>query len=260
LEAIHILRKIIKDLYARVRINCMPLSYPIFGKRRKKMIRSRFIILSGCLVISLLGFTTTSALAQESIIRAEINPHDGTRISLSAPLSLLETLKMSVPGQLVQDKEEIIRMVDELIGEFDSIRGKDLVRVEGPDKVRIWVDEANGDNPEDLNFIQVKVQPAGGNQPAVQIRIPKGLFFLISCITDQFFAKYGDEIFAAIRQNIHHPLQPSIPGEGGEKAMKKMEMKEKKPDKQEKPVDPEAIKKAVMESILKELQKHLDID
>lgn len=42
--------------------------------------------------------------------------------------------------------------------------------------------------------------------------------------------------------------------------MKKMEMKEKKPDKQEKPVDPEAIKKAVMESILKELQKHLDID
>lgn len=230
-----------------------------------KMKHARFTALSGCLLMLLCGFAATGVVAQESVIRAEINPPDGTKINFSAPLSLLQTLKTSIPGQLVQDRGEIERAVDELISEFDSIRGKDLVRVEGPVHVRIWVDEANGDNPEDLNFIQVRVQPAGGNQPEVQIRIPKGMIFLISCITDQFFAKYGDEIFSAIRQNIPHPHQPpmSWPGEKMEKEMKKKIEKQEKPekwDKKEMPGDPEAIKKAVLEGILKELKKGLDIE
>ncbi|MFB3785504.1 MAG: hypothetical protein ACE15F_03955 [bacterium] len=221
----------------------------------------RFTALSGCLLMLLFGFASTGVMAQESVIRAEINPPDGTKINFSAPLSLLQTLKTSIPGQLVQDRGEIEGAVDELISEFDSIRGKDLVRVEGPVQARIWVDEANGDDPEDLNFIQVRVQPAGGNQPDIQIRIPKGMIFLVSCITDQFFAKYGDEIFSAIRQNIPHQPQPPMPGEKMEKAMKKMIEKPEKSEKwenKEMPMDPKAIKKAVLEGILKELKEDLE--
>ncbi len=228
------------------------------------MKHTRFTVLSGCLLLLLFGFAATGALAQESVIRAEINPPDGTKINFSAPLSLLQTLKSSIPGQLVQDKGAVEQAVDELIGEFDSIRGKDLVRVEGPIHARIWVDEANGDNPEDLNFIQVRVKPGDGNQPEVQIRIPKGMIFLISCITDQFLAKYGDEIFSAIRQNLPHHPQPPMPWPA-EKMDKDMKMKKmEKLDKPEKfggkemPVNPEAIKKAVLEGILKELKENLE--
>ena len=84
---------------------------------------------SSCLVAATLIFSIfiSSAFADARIIRGDINIDDGPKISFSAPVGLLQALKTSGISAMVENKEELCRLIDSLIGELESIKDNHLL-------------------------------------------------------------------------------------------------------------------------------------
>ncbi len=167
-----------------------------------------------CLAILSISMLTGAAYADDLLIRAEINSGDGSQVKISAPLCLLELLKTSIPRPVGIDREEISPLVDSFIEDFETMKGQDLVRVEGKENVHVWVDEI--ESPEDANFIKIDVDE-GDDAPEVHLRIPKGLLFLVSHIGNKFVEMHGEHMFPMMKRHMPHPPAPCPP----EKIMKK---------------------------------------
>jgi hypothetical protein len=205
----------------------------------------------------------------ESLIKAEVQAQDGTEINVSVPLSLLEILKTSFKGPIAISDEEICPLVDSLISDLESLQGQDLVRIENKDNVRVWVAELDGEHPEQANFIEVNVEPAGEDQPDIQVRLPKGLILLASCIGNKVMELQGQEIFNMIPK----PPVPPAPFEGapsweheddhhgddnGDDEEEEMDEDDEDEDEDEETPDPEAMKREMIERMIEELQESLE--
>lgn len=170
---------------------------------QRKGLSIRFVLITlSCLLVG------SAVWSEDLVIRVKVDASDGTKVEGSAPLGLLEVIKSSVSLPFL-NKDEFNPLVDALIQDLESIKGRDLLRVEAEDKVRVWVDEVDDDHPEEINFVQFMVDPADDDEPTIQVCLPKGLFFLISNIGDQFMKLYGEQIFSAIQQ--HQPPFPIPP-------------------------------------------------
>ena len=204
--------------------------------------------------------------AEELLIRGEIFAPDGTEVFVSAPVSLLETLKMPVPCPQPIDQGKMEELVDSLMEDIHSMKGQALLLVEGKkQEIRFWVDAVDPDMPEEANFLKVMVLPANEKQPEVNLRIPKGLFFLTSFVGNHIMETQGQQLFQMMQQHLpkppghvggpHHPA----PCPQSEKECPKA--KEKKHEEKEHPkkeVDPEQLKKEIIKKIMKDLNVELD--
>lgn len=236
------------------------------------MVRSTIL---GCFVMVALA---SSAFAGDLLICGDVKAPDGTQIGFSVPVQVVEALKTSGLSAMMQDKDQFNVLVDGLMGDLSSMCGKNLLEI-SCDKVRVKVGvaEVGDDNPEEANFVKLDVKPAGENQPDFHFRIPKGLFFLGAFIGNQFMETHGKEILGVIEQQIkmncmqgmQHVGACNAPccaqkaecekaescekmkKEGDEKSEKEIQ---KEIEKKVKDVDPEAIKKLILENILKNLQ------
>jgi len=242
------------------------------------MFKSKILVCFAVLTLA------SSAFAGDLLLRGEVKVPDGTEIGFSVPVQVLEAIKTSGISALMEDKDQFCGLVDSLIGDIDSMKGKNLLEINmGKHGARISVDEANDDNPEEANFIKVDVKPAGENQPEVHFSLPKGIFFLGAFIGNQFMEQNGKELLDMLKQQIRMNCMPPQAMEGkcpapccakpseGEKtpSCEKMENEEGEeqedvheeevnPDEIQKMIEkefnPEKIKKMILESILKELK------
>ncbi|HUU17084.1 MAG TPA: hypothetical protein VMW72_08050 [Sedimentisphaerales bacterium] len=139
--------------------------------------------------------------ADATIVRGEINIDDGPDISFSVPVSLLQALKTSGISAMVENKEELCRLIDSLMGELESMKDNHLLILKAKNEVEahVWVEEANRDEPMRANFVFVNIAP-GNHEPEVSLRLPQGVFFLCSFIGNQFVEVHGKEALGMIRQ------------------------------------------------------------
>lgn len=227
----------------------------------------------GCVVLALVA---SGAFAGDLLVRGKVAAPDGTAINFSVPVQLLEAVKTSGISALVQDKDKFNEIVDSLMGDLESIKGKNLVEISmGKMGARVSVEEAAEDRPEEANFIKVDVKPAERDQPEVHFSLPKGIFFLGAFIGNQLMETYGKDLIELAKQHILTNCMPSMPhhvDEGacnapccakkpaceksekeesgeGEKELKSEEIREKIEN-----IDADKIKELILEKLLKELK------
>ncbi len=193
---------------------------------------------------------------------------------------------------MMKDKEQFNQLVDSLCADLESMKGKNLLEIKFDDKAAvISVDEVDDDSPEEANFLNIDIQPKG-DEPAINISLPKGLFFLGAFIGNQFMETHGQELLNILKQHIQMNCMPHAPmgdiqapvcpkapvcpqmsqededdedegdkdnededdGEDEDREESKDSNLEKSlKELKSKDIDPEAIKKLIFEAILKEL-------
>ncbi len=170
-------------------------------------------IIIGCLTVAVL---TTSAFAGDLLIRGEVDIPNEVEVEFSIPLDVIEAIKTSGLSAMVDDKGQLNDLVDSLMGDIASMKGRNLVEIDMGDQggIAIAVDEADKDNPEEANFIQLDIAPAGDNQPEINLRIPKGILFLGAFIGNQFVEKHGEEFIEMIKQEMMKNCKPSAAPQG----------------------------------------------
>ncbi|MFB0553681.1 MAG: hypothetical protein ACETWQ_10255 [Phycisphaerae bacterium] len=139
--------------------------------------------------------------ADATIVRGDINIDDGPKIFFSAPVALLQAFKTSGISAMVENKEELCRLIDSLMGELESMKENHLLVLRAKNEVEahVWVEEANRDEPMRANFVFVDIAP-GKHEPEVSLRLPQGIFFLCSFIGNQFVEEHRKEILQMFRQ------------------------------------------------------------
>ena len=141
------------------------------------------------------------AFADATMVRGDINIDDGPKISFSVPVGLLQALKTSGISAMVENKEELCRLIDSLMAELESMKDNHLLILKAKNRVEahVWVEETNRDEPMRANFVFVDIAP-GNHEAEVSLRLPQGIFFLGSFIGNQFVEIHGKEVLEMIRQ------------------------------------------------------------
>ncbi len=252
------------------------------GGKCKKMMKSKLI---GFLAIL---FVSTGVFAQDMLIRGNINAPDGTNIKFSVPVQVLEAIKTSGISAMMQDKEQFDQIVNFLIDDIRSMVGKNLVEIKFGDKaITVGVEEVNGDHPEEANFLNVDIKPAG-EQPEIHFSFPKGIIFLGAFIGNQFMEQHGEEFFDLIKQHIMMNCMSPMPmpmhscseeckeaccakeqsdsedveeedddsndSDEEQAAVEEEHESEEKHEDMKKEIDPEQLKKQILEAILEALK------
>ena len=141
------------------------------------------------------------AFADATMVRGDINIDDGPKISFSVPVGLLQALKTSGISAMVENKEELCRLIDSLMAELESMKDNHLLILKAKNRVEahVWVEETNRDEPMRANFVFVDIAP-GNHEAEVSLRLPQGIFFLGSFIGNQFVETHGKEVLEMVRQ------------------------------------------------------------
>jgi hypothetical protein len=221
--------------------------------------------------MAIVGMYAGGACADALLIRGEIAIQDAAEIEFSVPVCLLEAIKTSGISAIVEDKDGLCERIDALIGDLASMKGEKLFVLEAEDEatIHIWVDEVGGDEAAEANFIMVDIDPAEENEPNISLRLPKGLFFLGAFIGNQLMETYGKEFLEMIRQQIIqsnfppiHSQKPQAPCCEAQKecpAMAPVPPAHIHPKEMQKEimknVDPQKIRKEVLQTIMKEILK-----
>ncbi len=179
----------------------MWVSSNLLKKENKKMKRKTMKASWLAVVTIIFSVFIGDAFADAMMVRGDINIDDGPKISFSVPVGLLQALKTSGISAMVENKEELCRLIDSLMGELESSKDNHLLIIKAKNEVEahVWVQETNGDEPMRANFVFVDIDP-GKHEPEVSLRLPQGIFFLGSFIGNQFVEVHGKEILEMIRQ------------------------------------------------------------
>ena len=180
--------------------------------KRKKIKASWFAA-----VILIFSVSIGDVFAEAMIVRGEITIDNGPDISFSVPVGLLQALKTSGISAMVENKEELGRLIDSLMGELESMKDNHLLIIKAKNEVEahVWVEEANMDEPARAILIFVDIAP-GNQEPEVSLRLPQGLFFLCSFIQNQFVETHGEEALQMIRQVFLAKIKEKDRGPGHE--------------------------------------------
>ena len=164
---------------------------------KRKTIKASWLAVATLMFSLFMGDTFADAM----IVRGDINIDDGPKISFSAPVGLLQALKTSGISAMVENKEELRRLIDSLMSELESMKENHLLVLKAENEVEahVWVEEANRDEPMRTNFVFVDIAP-GNHEPEVSLRLPQGIFFLGSFIGNQFVEEHRKEVLDMFRQ------------------------------------------------------------
>ena len=151
----------------------------------------------------LLSVFIGDAFAEATVVRGDIDINDGPKISFSVPVGLLQALKTSGISAIVENKEELGRLIDLLMGELESMKDNHLLIIKAENEVEahVWVEGTNSDEPMRANFVFVDITH-GNREPEVSLRLPQGIFLLGSFIGNQFVEVHGEEVLEMIRQSF----------------------------------------------------------
>ena len=223
-------------------------------------------IIMGCLALTILA---SGAFAGDLLIRGQVDIPGEIEIEFTIPLDVIDALKTSGLSAMVNDKDQLNELVDSLFKDIASMKGHNLVEIDMDGHgVVIAVDEVDDDNPEEANFIQLQIDPAGDDAPEINLCIPKGIVFLGAFIGNQFIEKHGEEFMDMIKQQMMMNCKPPAAPQGacGECKAPICPKDDDKNDgddedddddeiheKIQKDINPEKIIKEILREVLKEL-------
>ncbi|MCP4610164.1 MAG: hypothetical protein GY845_15755 [Planctomycetes bacterium] len=164
---------------------------------KRKTMKASWLVVATLIFSVFVG----DAFADAMIVRGDININDGPKISFSVPVGLLQALKTSGISAMVENKEELSRLIDSLMGELESTKDNHLliIKVKNEVEAHIWVQETNQGEPMRANFVFVDIDP-GNHEAQVSLRLPQGIFFLGSFIGNQLVEAHSKEALEMIRQ------------------------------------------------------------
>jgi len=182
---------------------------------KRKTMKASWLAVATLIFSVLIG----DAFADATMVRGDINIDDGPKISFSVPVGLLQALKTSGISAMVENKEELCRLIDSLMGELESSKDNHLLIIKAKNKVEahVWVEETNKDEPMRANFVFVDIDP-GNHEAEVSLRLPQGIFFLGSFIGNQFVEAHGKEVLEMIRQLFLTKIKEKDRGHGHEQS------------------------------------------
>lgn len=146
------------------------------------------------LALSLMAFclvTVYTAAAQpthdNSLLRVEVSAHNGENVSVSVPVSILDTVYDIMPEDIKEICEHAELTPKAIVEALEELEGEDLVNVEGRDSVRVWLEPVTAKNRKDLGFVKVRVVEShnGEDETVVNVKIPRGLVQLVGVAVDQ---------------------------------------------------------------------------
>ena len=180
---------------------------------KRKTIKASWLAIATIIFSVFIG----DAFADATMVRGDINIDDGPKISFSVPVGLLQALKTSGISALVENKEELSRLIDSLMGELESTKDNHLLIIKAKNRMEahVWVEETNGDDPMRANFVFVDIDP-GNHEAEVSLRLPQGIFFLGSFIGNQLVEAHGKEALEMIRQLFLTKIKEKDHGHGHE--------------------------------------------
>ena len=137
------------------------------------------------LVCSVMVCNVSADPAKETyLLKVEVEKQQGDdakdKVSISAPMSLFQIVFDLIPSEVKKPLEEKGIKLEQMLQEIEKLQGQDLVRIKGPDNVRIWVEPVTSENQKDVGFLKVNVVKTGKEKQDINICVPKGLIKLIS--------------------------------------------------------------------------------
>lgn len=109
------------------------------------------------------------------LFRVQVHAEHGEEVAISFPPVMLETIYSVMPLKVQRLCEEMELTPDVILRELETLQGEDLVRIEGRDRVRIWLEPVTDETRSSLGFVKVHVVEGGENGHEVNVCIPRGL-------------------------------------------------------------------------------------
>jgi hypothetical protein len=113
--------------------------------------------------------------ADEFILRLEVFSPGSEVVKISAPLSLIHTVFDLLPAKIRNLTEKGGLEPEQIVKELETLGGEDLVRIEGRDNVRIWLEPVTNENRRDLGFLKIHVREMNRHGQEINVCLPRGL-------------------------------------------------------------------------------------
>ena len=147
-------------------------------RRLKKIVKAGMMFcLLGVLSLLVVYQVCAAPTSDDYLLRVEVKDGRGGKdsVSVSAPLSLIYTIYGCMPREIIKTCEELELTPKEILAELEKLKGEDLVRVEGSESVRVWLDPVTSDTRKDLGYFRVHVKDGDDD---IKVCIPRGLIQL----------------------------------------------------------------------------------
>lgn len=109
------------------------------------------------------------------LFSVHVKAQHGETVDISFPPSLLNTVYTVMPRKIQRLCNEMDLTPEIILAELETLDGDDLVRIEGQDEVRIWLEPVDEENRRDLGFVHVRVDEGRDDGNVVNVRVPQGL-------------------------------------------------------------------------------------
>jgi len=175
----------------------------IMFRRIRKLFRYALMFCLMLVFLVILGFAVSAApIWGDAHLRVEVESQNGDIVRISVPLSLLPSAFKVLPRDIRRICREL-QLTPEMI--VDSLKdmepGEDLVRVEGRDKVRVYVDPLSLGGAATHGFLTVYIKEGRPDGHEFTIAVPRG-FISFSCTLVKLSGVVDH--FCEMPQEIHH--------------------------------------------------------
>lgn len=100
-------------------------------------------------------------------------------VQVSIPVSILPMIYPCLPKELRLKSEQYGLTLPSLLQELQESQSEAIAQIEGPDiHIKVWLESARPENKADCNFVKVKIQEKGSENPKIDLNIPTGWLIL----------------------------------------------------------------------------------
>lgn len=158
--------------------------------KRRKFRRIMKALAVFCILMLLCPVVAYNVLAaptsDDFLLRVEVVNPGKESVKISAPLSLIDSVFDLLPREIRDLSEKVGLRPEEIRKELETVQGQDLVRIEGKEKVRIWLEPVTPENRSDLGFVKVHVREMGEHGEEINVCVPRGLVQLAAGVIKTF--------------------------------------------------------------------------
>ena len=151
-------------------------------RRIRKLFRYALMFCLAMVFLVILGFAVSAApIWGDAHLRVEVASQNGDIVKVSAPLSILRSAFKVMPKDIRRICNEL-KLTPEMIE--DALKsmepGEDLVRVDGEDKIRVYVEYLTVGTAASNGFLTVYFKEGRADGNEFTIAVPRG-FISLSC-------------------------------------------------------------------------------
>lgn len=151
-------------------------------RRIRKLFRYALMFCLALVFLVILGFAVSAApIWGDSHLRVEVVSQNGDIVKVSVPLSILRSAFKVMPRDIRRICDELKltpEMIEDVLKSMEP--GEDLVRVEGEDKIRVYIEQLTMGTAASNGFLTVYIKEGRDDGHEFTIAVPRG-FISLSC-------------------------------------------------------------------------------